>query len=67
MPGSAGGARESCAKSDWLVERTGFEPPSLVDFAAGHHGLNHATDEDSLREQTATCHMGMPFDDEVGY
>ena len=39
---------ESCAKTVWLVERTGFEPPRPVDFAAGHHGLNPAPDEDSL-------------------
>ena len=35
-------------KPDWLVERTGFEPPRPVDFAAGHHGLNRSTDEDPL-------------------
>ena len=34
--------------SDWLLERTGFEPPSPVDFAAGHHGLNRSTDQDPL-------------------
>ena len=31
--GICGGARESCAKSDWLVERGGFEPPRPFDFA----------------------------------
>ena len=33
---------------NWLVERTGFEPPRPVDFAAGHHGLNRSTAEDPL-------------------
>ena len=31
-----------------LHEQLGFEPPRPVDFAAGHHGLNRSTDEDSL-------------------
>jgi hypothetical protein len=29
----SGGSRESCAKPALLLERTGFEPPSPVDFA----------------------------------
>jgi DNA-binding MarR family transcriptional regulator len=32
FPG-CGGSRESCAKSAWLVERTGFEPSRPVDSA----------------------------------
>ena len=35
-----GGARESCAKLDWLVERTGFEPPRAFDFAVVQRGVN---------------------------
>jgi hypothetical protein len=38
--GSAGGSRESCAKSDWLVERGGFEPPRPFDFTLVHRGIS---------------------------
>ena len=35
-----GGSRESCAKPDWQLERTGFEPPRPVDSAVVDRGFN---------------------------
>jgi hypothetical protein len=52
------GARESGAKTAWLVEQTGFELPSPVDFAAEQCALNPSDDERPrlLRPQGVAFH-----------
>ena len=51
-------------RAAWLLERTGFELPRPVDFAARQHGLSRLCG-DWLRRNEA-IQMATSFDNDVG-